>query len=141
MNSTVLIILMLVLSSVAAGVMRMRATKADQDPANIAKDEEAEKKYASLCEAGESIRVVCRGYKTDYYVLTTKRLMIDSKKGLTSIPLENITKVKFQKSDGGKARQASDCQIMTVYADKRHTMCRYSEKFDEIVASFFHTWN
>ena len=137
MNSLFLVVIMLFIYGLVINVMRLKATKSDQDPTNIAKDQVAEEKYIALCEAGETISVVCRGYKEEYYVLTNKRLIIDNKKGFQSIPLDIITKVEFRKGDGGKVKQASECQIMTVYADKKYPMCRYSGKFDQISTYFF----
>ena len=137
MNQLYYVVLLFFIISLAAGVMRWKASKADQDPDNIAKDREAEKKYAELCEADEQISVVCRGLKEEYYVLTNRRLIIDNKKGFHSIPLDTIKNVKFQKMDGGKARSSPQCQIMSVYADRKYTLARYSEVFDQISSFFF----
>lgn len=76
-----------IISGLTMNLMRSKATKSDQDSVNIAKDQSAEEKYAALCDAGETISVVCRGFREEYYVLTNKRLIIDNKKGFNSILL------------------------------------------------------
>ncbi len=135
-NSLYLVVLMGFILSTVTFIWRERAEKADQDPANIAKDQEAEKKYAGLCESDETINVICRGNKEEYYVLTDKRLIIDNKNGLQSIPFDTIKKVKLQKLGGGKAGHPSLCQIITINADRKYTLARYSQKFNEIAAFF-----
>ena len=138
MSSVLLVVLMLFISSLVVSVMRWRAKKSDEDPVNAVKDKEAEEKYTALCVADETISVVCRGYKEEYYILTNKRMIIDNKKGLHSIPLDTIKKVDFRKADGGKARQPLECQIMTIHTDRKYTLARYSEKFDQITNYFFY---
>lgn len=137
MSSLYLIVLMFAICSIAVAIMRSRATKSDQDPVNIEKDKMAEEKYAALCEDDETIKVVCRGYREEYYVLTDKRFIIDNNKGFNSIPLDAIKKVVFKKADGGKARNVEQCQLMIIYADKKYPTARYSAKYDEITSYFF----
>ena len=137
MNPLYTVLIIFLISGVVGSLMRQRVTKSDQNMENIVKDQNAEAKYAALCETGETISVVCRGYKEEYYVLTDRRLIIDNKKGFHSIPLDTIRGIDFRKSDGGKPKQASECQVMTVHADKKYPMARYSGKFDQISAHFF----
>ena len=137
MNPLFLVVIMGLISGLVMSIWKWRAEKLDKDPAKIASDQNAEEKYTALCESGETISVVCRGYKNEYYVLTNRRLIIDNKKGFHSIPLDTVTKVVLRKADGGKVKQASECQVMTVYADKKYAMARYSNKFDKISAYFF----
>lgn len=136
MNSLYIIVIVGLLSSIVVSIMKSRAEKADHDPANIEKDRAAEEKYSALCETDESISVICRGYKEEYYVLTNKRLIIDNKKGFNSIPLSSISKVDLKKANGDKARNNSDCQLITIHADKKYTIVRYSGKFDGIAEYF-----
>ena len=137
MDSFLIGVLLVLTSSIVVARMNSKAKKSDQMPKNIAKDQEAEKKYAAFCEDGETLRVVCRGWKEEYYVLTDRRLIIDNKKGFISIPFDSIKRVDFKNGDGGKARQPSDCQVMIVYADKEYYMARYSGKFNQISEFFF----
>ena len=113
--------------------------KADQNPQNIERDKQAEEKYAALCGGDEKLLCVCRGYKKgEYYALSDRKLIIENdNQGQQIIPLDTIQKVKFQKIDGGKAKRYSECQLMTVYADKKYALARYSEKFDIISEYLF----
>ncbi len=137
MDSFYIIIAIGLISSIVIAIMRYKAEKGDQDPSNIEKDRAAATKYSELCEESETISVVCRGYKEEYYVLTNKRLIIDNKKGFNSIPLQSISKVDLKKADGSKARSSSDCQLIMIHAEKRYTIVRYSGKFDGIAEYFF----
>lgn len=53
MNDALLIIIMLLISSVVASLMRQRAAKSDKNPSNIARGRGAENKYAAMCEEGK----------------------------------------------------------------------------------------
>lgn len=141
MNSLYIVVAVGLLSAIAVAVSKRRAEKADQDPVNIEKDRAAEAKYSGLCEEGEVISVVCRGYKEEYYVLTGTRLIIDNKKGFNSIPLSSITKADLKRADGNKARTVSDCNLITFHADKKYNLVRYSGKFDKIAEYFMARFN
>lgn len=122
MNPLYIVLFMVLLAGLMGIIWRLRAKKFDQDPANIENDQKAEEKYAALCENGEEITVVCRGYyKGEYYVLTNKRLIIDNKKGFNSIPLETITNVNIRTASTGKVRYPHECQMIMFSADKKST--------------------
>ena len=132
MNPIYIVLIMSLCAGLAAFGMKWRAEKSDRDPENIANDQKAEEKYAAFCENGETVSVICRSYKKgEYYVLTDRRLMIDDKKGVHSIPLDMIRKIVFHKAGGGKAEQPSECMEIVVHADKKYKIYRYSGKFDQ----------
>jgi|GEM_PF-5151420 len=91
-------------------------------------------KYAAMCEDGETLQVVCPGYKTEYYAMTNKGLIVDNKKGVQSIPFSAITSVDCWRVGGGKASTVSDCQTITIHADKTYHIGRYSSQFEQIAA-------
>ena len=134
------VVLMLFIVSISGAVMRYKADKADKNPENLASDEDAERKYAALCEPGETLKVVCRGWKEQYYVLTDRRLILEDKKGMQSIPLNSIQNVKFRKTDGGKARTVDTCQSIIIYANGQYSLFRYSNKFDQITRALMEEW-
>lgn len=140
MNPLYIVIIIGLITSITAMILRNKASKADSDPANIESDRNEEKKAVSLCDEGESVKIVCRGNGKDiYYILTDKRLIIDKHKGMSSIRLDMIERVRFYKTGGDKAKQSSDCFYFKVYVfeDKTYTFYRYSEKFEQLCDYFF----
>ena len=89
-------------------------------------------KYTAMCEDGETLQVVCPGFKTEYYAMTDKRLIVDNKKGVQSIPFSTITHVDCWRTGGGEASTPSDCQTISIHADKKYYIGRYSSRFEQI---------
>lgn len=65
--------------------------------------------------------------------------MIDKRKGLTSISLDLIERVRFLKMNGDKAKSVADCFSIKLYVfeNKKYSLFRYSNKFDQICDYFF----
>lgn len=127
---------------VSAGfaIIKYRSSKADANPVNIEADKKEEEKAASLCEEGESVKIVCRGNgKGVYYILTDKRLIIDKPKRMKSISLDMIERVRFLKMNGDKAKSVNDCMCIKLYVfeNKKYGLYRYSNQFDQLCAYFF----
>ncbi len=91
-------------------------------------------KYTAMCKDGETLQVVCPGYKTEYYAMTDKGLIIDNKKGVQSIPFSTITSIDCWRMGGGTASSPSECHTITIYADKKYYIGRYSSQFEQIAA-------
>ena len=89
-------------------------------------------RYAAMCKNGNTLQVVCPGYKTEYYALTDMGLIIDNKKGVQFILFTDITSVDFFRMGGGRPTSASECQNIVIYADKKYYLGRYSSQFDQI---------
>ena len=139
MPTILLLVIMGLITSITVAIMKAKQAKADKNPNNIESDQRAEETFAALCEADENIKVVCRGgYKGEYYAVTNKRLMINNKKGLVSIPLETIQKVRLQTLDGHKAKEPSDCYHIIINADKKYSFYRNSGKFDMLSSVFMY---
>lgn len=132
MNPFVIGLLVVVIPVIVSSILKKKHAEEDKSPVNQARDTEARAKYQALCEEGETLQTVCRGYQTEYYAMTDRRLIIDNKKGLQSVPFESIRKVDFFKMGGGKAATASDCQVIAVHADKKYSMACYSGNFEQI---------
>ena len=116
--------------STSAIIIKARQKKFDNNPENVKNDEKAKENFASLCTPDETIKTACRGgHIGEYYALTTKRILINNKKGLKSIPLDSIKKIKFEKFGGGRAAEPEECFQITLYADKKYSLYRSTEKF------------
>jgi len=89
-------------------------------------------RYAAMCKNGNTLQVVCPGYKTEYYALTDMGLIIDNKKGVQFILFTDITSVDFFRMGGGRPTSASECQSISIKADKTYYLGRYSSQFDKI---------
>ena len=129
------IMIFIIVLATSIGTYAIRRNAAKKDLENVEADRDARERYDDMCGEGETLRVVCRGWKKgEYYVLTSARLIIDN--GLvTSIPLENVKKVRLIDAAGGGTKRTADAAAISVKADRKYKLYRASNEFERLVES------
>lgn len=136
MKLTLILMISGFLSVLIAGLVGIRLKKADQRSENQELRTVAKGKYAALCAPDETVRVICQAHlkKPYFYVLTTKRLILDLKKR-QEIPVSEIKSVKLYDARGNKTKYLSQAIYAKLKAGKKVTLVRCSASFEELVAA------
>ncbi len=80
----------------------------------------------------ESIKVVCP-QKKGRCILTSRRLLFETKEGFTAVPLAEIKKIQGTTKDGKRTTVVEKMTSLTVKAEKEFTIYP-GENFPELVA-------
>lgn len=136
MKLTLIIMISGFLSVLIAGLVGIRLKKAGQRSENQELRTVAKGKYAALCAPDETVRVICQAHlkKPYFYVLTTKRLILDLKKR-QEIPVSEIKSVKLYDARGNKTKYLSQAIYAKLQAGKKVTLVRCSASFEGLVAA------
>lgn len=118
-----------------------RSKKNDEDPEIQKTQAEVERRWSAQCEPGENLWAVCINRaligEEEWYILTSKRLVIEGGKHPCEIPLDTITKIKVTDGKSVSATTPSNAQFIEIRTSiGKVTLVRSSQKFDDIAKCF-----
>lgn len=95
------------------------------------KEREFTRKLELVLQPRENIKVICP-QKSGSCILTTKRLLFETRDGFSAVPLEKIKRVQGV-NDAGKATASVPKMVrLVVKAEKEYTLHNASEHFAEL---------
>lgn len=112
---------------------KWRVEKWDEDPTHQQMDVEVERRWLELCEPDEELQVVCRCNTHEYYILTSKRLVVEGGRKPREIPLDTISKVTAHAYGGkktGDPRHAARIELQT--PEGKVSLAQGSGKFTDL---------
>ena len=88
------------------------------------------RKLELVLQPRESIKVICPQQK-GRVILTSKRVLFETKEGFTAIPVKTIKKVQGNNEKGNRTTVIANMVSLTIKADQEHTVKNDSEAFAE----------
>ena len=135
MSMNMLTILVLILCSVlVTAVKHFKDAARDEKPEIIAQHQAKEEEFAKYLEEGEAMQVLCETGTKQYTALTDRALIIEDKKGVHRIALDQIKKIKFSDVTGNRFVSADNVmQIkLTAVDGSTYKLFKYSQNFIEM---------
>lgn len=112
------VILLLLVKKIRSALKRRRARL----------ERDFSRKLETVLQPRETIRFVLPG-RSGKWVLTSRRLLLDTKEGFTAIPIATIKKVQGHTEEGKKTTSAAKMAGLTITAEKEYTIANSGEEF------------
>lgn len=91
----------------------------------------AERKLTTVLEPKETVKAVCP-QKKGRWILTSKRLLFETKEGFTAVNLKDIKSVRGNTEDKKTTSVPAKMVSLTVKAAEEYTICNTSEEFADL---------
>lgn len=86
------------------------------------------RKLETVLQPRETLKAVLTG-RNQRWVLTSRRLLLDTKEGFTAVPFTNIKKAQGYTREGEKTASAAKMDRLTITAEKEYTVYNTGEEF------------
>lgn len=96
------------------------------------KQQDFDRKLETVLKPREEVLVIHRE-KTDRWILTNERLLLDTKDGFTATPFKKIKSISGVTPDGKKTVAPAKMVTATIKADREITLRNNGETFVELV--------
>lgn len=90
-----------------------------------------DRKLETVLQPRENVKAVCRD-KNGHWVLTSRRLLMETKEGFLALPFARIKRVQGQDAAGKTTASVPKMASLTVKAEKEYTLHNTSEDFAEL---------
>ena len=94
------------------------------------KHRDATRKLEMVLQPRESIKVICL-QKKGRIVLTSKRVLFETKDGFTAVPIKTIQKVQGNNEKGNRTTVPAKMVSLTIKAEQDYTVKNDCEEFQE----------
>ena len=91
----------------------------------------AERKLETVLQPRETVKVICPG-RDGRWILTSKRLLRDTKGGFSAIDLKTVKRVQGNTKEGKTTTVPAKMVSLTVKAERDHTIRNTSAEFEEL---------
>ena len=91
---------------------------------------DATRKLELVLQPRESIKVICP-QKKGRVILTSKRVLFETKEGFTAVPIKTIKKVQGNNERGNLTTVLANMVSLTIKAEQEYTVRNDSEEFQE----------
>ena len=91
---------------------------------------DATRKLELVLQPRESIKVICP-QKKGRVILTSKRVLFETKGGFNAVPIKTIKKVQGSNAKGNRTTVPANMVILTIKAEQDYTVKNDSEEFQE----------
>lgn len=113
----------------ALGVLLLKIRSAVKKKRNR-KMREFDRKLETVLQPGETIKVICP-QKKGSCILTSKRILFDTKEGFTAVPFGKIKRVQGVNEAGNRTTAVSKMVSLTIKAEHEYTVKNNCEEFPE----------
>jgi len=96
------------------------------------KQRDFDRKLDTVLQPDEEITVIHRD-KSGRWILTNKRLLLDTKEGFTAVPFKKIKSISGLTADGKKTVAPAKMVTVTIKADKEIVLHNTGDTFVELV--------
>lgn len=86
------------------------------------------RKLETVLQPRETLKAVLTG-RNQRWVLTSRRLLLDTKEGFTAVPFTAIKKAQGYTREGEKTASAAKMDRLTITAEKEYTVYNTGEEF------------
>ena len=94
------------------------------------KNRDAARKLELILQPRESIKVICPR-KKGRVILTSKRVLFETKEGFTAVPIKTIQKVQGSNAKGNRTTVPANMVSLTIKADQDYAVKNESAEFQE----------
>ena len=91
---------------------------------------DATRKLELVLQPRESIKVICP-QKKGRVILTSKRVLFETREGFTAVPIKTIKKVQGNNERGNRTTVIANMVSLTIKAEQEYTVRNDSEEFQE----------
>ena len=91
---------------------------------------DAARKLELVLQPRESIKVICP-QKKGRVILTSKRVLFETREGFTAVPIKTIKKVQGNNERGNRTTVLANMVSLTIKAEQEYTVRNDSEEFQE----------
>lgn len=95
------------------------------------KERDFTRKLETVLQPRETIKVICPNHGSRW-ILTSRRLLLDTKDGFLAYPFGKIKKLQGFDSTGKKTTSSKKMWKITIVVDQEYTLCNTSEEFSEL---------
>ena len=88
------------------------------------------RKLELVLQPRENIKVICP-QKKGRVILTSKRVLFETREGFTAVPIKTIKKVQGNNERGNRTTVLANMVSLTIKAEKDHTVKNENEQFQE----------
>lgn len=93
-------------------------------------DRDATRKLELVLQPRESIKVICP-QKKGRVILTSKRVLFETRDGFTAVPVKTIKKVQGNNEKGNRTTVIANMMSLTIKAEQEYTVKNDGEAFAE----------
>ena len=97
----------------------------------LAKQKDFDRKLETVLQPRETVKVICPG-RGGRWILTSKRLLSETKTGFNAIPLTAIKRVQGTSKEGKTTTSVPKMVSLTVKAEKDYVIPNSSESFADL---------
>lgn len=94
------------------------------------KNRDAARKLELVLQPRESIKVICPR-KKGRVILTSKRVLFETKEGFTAVPIKTIQRVQGSNAKGNRTAVPANMVSLTIKADQDYAVKNESAEFQE----------
>ena len=94
------------------------------------KNRDAARKLELILQPRESIKVICPR-KKGRVILTSKRVLFETKEGFTAVPIKTIQRVQGSNAKGNRTAVPANMVSLTIKADQDYAVKNESAEFQE----------
>ena len=94
------------------------------------KNRDAARKLELVLQPRESIKVICPR-KKGRVILTSKRVLFETKEGFTAVPIKTIQRVQGSNAKGNRTTVPANMVSLTIKADQDYAVKNESAEFQE----------
>ena len=94
------------------------------------KNRDAARKLELVLQPRESIKVICPR-KKGRVILTSKRVLFETKEGFTAVPVKTIQRVQGSNAKGNRTAVPANMVSLTIKADQDYAVKNESAEFQE----------
>lgn len=94
------------------------------------KNRDAARKLELVLQPRESIKVICPR-KKGRVILTSKRVLFETKEGFTAVPIKTIQRVQGSSAKGNRTAVPANMVSLTIKADQDYAVKNESAEFQE----------
>lgn len=116
----------------AAGLILLLAVRSAVVKKRKQKQRDFDRKLETVLQARETVKVVCP-QREGNCVLTSARLLFETKEGFTAVPLTKIKRLQGMDSAGKATASAAKMARLTVKAGTDYTIDNTADAFPELV--------
>ncbi len=120
------------LSGFAAVILAALAIRSAVVKKRKRKERDFTRKLETVLQPRENVKVICPNHGSRW-ILTSRRLLLDTKDGFLAIPFGKIKKLQGFDSTGKATTSSKKMWKITIVADQEYTLCNASKGFPELV--------
>ena len=109
-------------------LLLMRKIRSARKKRHARLERDFSRKLETVLQPRETLKAVLTG-RNQRWVLTSRRLLLDTKEGFTAVPFTAIKKAQGYTREGEKTASAAKMDRLTITAEKEHTVYNTGEEF------------